>query len=304
MPWTALGSVAAAGINAWQSNQNTDKSIAAQQEENRKNREYNLKLAQMQNQWNLEQWQRENEYNSPSAQMARMRAAGLNPDMMYGGGVSGNLAASSPDMTAGSPAIAQDFTALASKKTLGSALMESLALEQANANINKTKAETQKTLADAGLSQISLEYADMEKKLGLKMTEAEYEKVKQDLEIGKQTIEKNIISIENYSLDTVHKQLRNHYDSVVWENTTKKLAAELKITESQAKNAERYYIAQMLNLEADAAWKDAAWIIQQKGGTASLIKYGTEALGDFLPALTSLIGKRKKGGLTINNNVN
>lgn len=33
---------------------------------------------------NLAQWNRENEYNSPAAQMARMRQAGLNPDLMYG----------------------------------------------------------------------------------------------------------------------------------------------------------------------------------------------------------------------------
>lgn len=60
----------------------------------------NKELAERQNQWNLDQWHRqnaynegrwdiENEYNSPAAQVARLKAAGLNPNMM-----SGNPAAS------------------------------------------------------------------------------------------------------------------------------------------------------------------------------------------------------------------
>lgn len=55
----------------------------------------NKELAEKQNQWNLDQWNRqnaynegrwdiENEYNSPAAQVARLKAAGLNPNMMSG----------------------------------------------------------------------------------------------------------------------------------------------------------------------------------------------------------------------------
>lgn len=34
----------------------------------------------------LEQWERQNLYNQPSAQMARLREAGLNPNLVYGSG--------------------------------------------------------------------------------------------------------------------------------------------------------------------------------------------------------------------------
>ncbi len=65
---------------------------------------------QAQNQWqwqkkasdyafnqNLDMWNRVNAYNDPSAQMERLQKAGLNPNLVYGGGnVSGNSAASSP----------------------------------------------------------------------------------------------------------------------------------------------------------------------------------------------------------------
>lgn len=40
--------------------------------------------------WNLEQWHRQNEYNTPTNQLKRMREAGLNPQLMYGQGSPGN----------------------------------------------------------------------------------------------------------------------------------------------------------------------------------------------------------------------
>lgn len=59
----------------------------------------NERMQQQQNAWNLEQWERNNAYNSPAAQMQRLKAAGLNPDIMYGqnaSGASGNSPAPAP----------------------------------------------------------------------------------------------------------------------------------------------------------------------------------------------------------------
>lgn len=55
----------------------------------------NIELAKYQNDWNLAQWNRENEYNLPINQMMRLKEAGLNPNLVYGSGAS-TLAASSP----------------------------------------------------------------------------------------------------------------------------------------------------------------------------------------------------------------
>lgn len=44
---------------------------------------------------NVDMWNKQNEYNSPSAQMSRLKAAGLNPNLMYGQGSTGN-ASSAP----------------------------------------------------------------------------------------------------------------------------------------------------------------------------------------------------------------
>lgn len=49
----------------------------------------NERMQHEQNKWNLEQWNRNNVYNSPAAQMQRFKAAGLNPDLMYQQGTPG-----------------------------------------------------------------------------------------------------------------------------------------------------------------------------------------------------------------------
>ena len=49
----------------------------------------NRKMAEYAYSKDLEQWHRQNEYNSPAAQMQRLEEAGLNPNMVYGQGVQG-----------------------------------------------------------------------------------------------------------------------------------------------------------------------------------------------------------------------
>lgn len=58
--------------------------------------EKNMEIARYQNQWNLDQWHRENAYNSPQAQMQRFKNAGLNPNMIYGQGTPGNAMSGKP----------------------------------------------------------------------------------------------------------------------------------------------------------------------------------------------------------------
>lgn len=45
---------------------------------------------------NKAQWHMQNSYNSPTAQMARLREAGLNPHLIYGGGSGGGTASPMP----------------------------------------------------------------------------------------------------------------------------------------------------------------------------------------------------------------
>lgn len=98
----------ASGIGSFvQKKKQLNKYLDFQREENQKTRDYNLNLAKQQNQWNIDQWNRENEYNTPLNQMNRYKSAGLNPDLMYG---QQNLSAASPEMTAGEGATPMDYS--------------------------------------------------------------------------------------------------------------------------------------------------------------------------------------------------
>lgn len=64
---------------------------------------YNKKLAEQQNQYNLNMWNLQNEYNSPQAQMKRLEEAGLNTALMYGQGSTGNASHAPEQVTPQAP---------------------------------------------------------------------------------------------------------------------------------------------------------------------------------------------------------
>lgn len=61
-------------------------SIVSDALSNRANRELSREIRA----WSLDQWHRQNSYNHPSQQMARLQEAGLNPHLIYGDSVSGS----------------------------------------------------------------------------------------------------------------------------------------------------------------------------------------------------------------------
>lgn len=60
--------------------------------ENRKNREYAQQQYQREKADSLEFWEKQNSYNSPQQQMARLKDAKLNPHLVYGNGSAVNTA--------------------------------------------------------------------------------------------------------------------------------------------------------------------------------------------------------------------
>lgn len=132
-----------AGIRASKQQQKiVAQQIQAQKEENAANRRYNLMLAEKQNQWNLEQWQRNNDYNTPSAVMSRLREAGVNPHMYYSkGNAMGGVSTASPEMTAGAPSSPIDTSGLLHQRTYGDAIQKAMEQSLLAASVRKTNAE-------------------------------------------------------------------------------------------------------------------------------------------------------------------
>ena len=68
-------------FGAHSQNQSVDKQLAAAREEAEKTRKWQTSERESQNDWNYKLWQANNEYNTPAAVQARLKAAGINPDL-------------------------------------------------------------------------------------------------------------------------------------------------------------------------------------------------------------------------------
>lgn len=133
---SSLVNAGAAIYSSEVSRQNTKKNIKAAKEQ-----------AELAYQRELEMWNKQNDYNNPLNQMARLKAAGLNPNMMYGSGsgsASGNAApASTPKYNA--PTLQYNYQPINIPQVLGA--YQDFRIKQAqinnlNANEENTRART------------------------------------------------------------------------------------------------------------------------------------------------------------------
>lgn len=262
----ALGAVGQIIGNAQQS-ANIDKQIRAQREENEKTRQYNYMLAQRQNQWNLEQWNRENAYNTPSAMMQRYRDAGLNPDMMMSNGAQ-NLSAQSPQMTSGAPATPADLSSLSQKPTFASVVNSALQGAVTSATVGKTNNEAEKIGNDIYWQDLinaqNIKLGDINIELGsqnVAKTKAEAEKLLQEVKnlqatwtetwanIRKLTAEERKIKAEKIGQDLQNRLTKkelDHYEEVFgWRREEARKNLELISSQIAMNGSVTYYNNEM-----------------------------------------------------------
>lgn len=256
----AAGSFITGLFSAKKQNKNIDKQIAAQKEENQKNRDWNLNLAHQQNAWNIEQWNRENAYNSPAAQMARFRDAGLNPDLAYG---QQNLSAASPEMTAGEGSQPTDVSNLANKRTIGDIVSQAATTRLTNAQAKLAESQANKTdkestgqdyqndilKSDAAfrdaLNSGTVQLNNMSLKVsekGMQLTDEQIAKVRKECQQIDQSIEQSRAAVDeirqkisNLKTDQAIARLRYILDVKLGEATIKKLASECNLNYIRAK---------------------------------------------------------------------
>lgn len=115
------------------------------------NNEFNERMMQKQMNYNTDMWNKQNEYNAPSAQVARLKAAGLNPYLMMSGSNgnlgsassanSANMASSSgnPNMQAYNPQSAID----SGVNAVGGAIANYISAKKAEGELAKMQFENQ-----------------------------------------------------------------------------------------------------------------------------------------------------------------
>lgn len=93
-----LGSIVQGAIGLGTDYLTQQQQLANQMKINDKTFEQNQLLQQQAYNQNLTMWRAQNEYNSPAQQMQRLEQAGLNKNLVYGGGnVTGNTSSSAPE---------------------------------------------------------------------------------------------------------------------------------------------------------------------------------------------------------------
>ena len=165
----------------------------------------NERMQHAQNKWNLDQWNRNNAYNSPAAQMQRFKAAGLNPDLMYQQGTPG---ISSSPAQGSNPIPKQPF-----RMDLDPTMFAQLSL--IDAQKKNIDADTQVKLADAeGRQQDNfIRSLDVEKTRGM----LDIFKQKDNSKAFQQAYDNWVESINEES--AAHTANKAHYNANYWESS-------------------------------------------------------------------------------------
>lgn len=244
---------------------------------------HNEAMALQQNKWNIEQWSRENAYNTPLAQRQRFAQAGLNPDLIYG---QSNTSASSPALTSGAPASPASDASYNNLPNWGNLAMFTLQAKQMEAQTKNIEADTKqkesvtkKTDEETkGLSidnifkaqhhEQELKLGDTTFKLNLAtkdLTVKQAEKIKYEMENlaeatenlrkSRETMDAQIAlykqQIESMKKDDKIK-LRNQVMQEMRNSAEiKKLTAETELTQKQVDNYLEEFTNRQLNIQAD-----------------------------------------------------
>lgn len=178
---------------------------------------------------NVQMWREQNAYNSPLAQTARLREAGLNPALAYGGSgaVTGN-ADQAPSLDYGGvmqqPLINPDF-AFQAQEALN---LKSVRDLQDSQKLKNT-AETIESLNRGVLSGAKTKYAEDYAIEELKSMRLNNDKVYQETEMTKETID-NIIATRNLTKEQI--------TSLMYANEFADRTMEYRIEATQLQNAE------------------------------------------------------------------
>lgn len=187
--------------------------------QNDEQREYERQ--QQDRQWRLalEQWNRENQYNMPSAQMARLRAAGINPHLAFANGDVMNQGASSP--TVPDAHQVQPYT------------VDPLTLAQ----IRKLDAETQNINTD---SDLKLAYTD-ESKQNVLLKQQQVRNLAQELDESAARIRNLDENTRKQEVERLNIKFEQVMRGKEWRDSHRKINAEIRRLNAGSALDERQY---------------------------------------------------------------
>lgn len=232
----------------------------------------NRNAADRSNQYNLEYMREAQKYNSAAAQVARLRAAGLNPNLAYGQIQSGNVSQPSApnvqpvDYSKFAPSIGELAQTEATYKALQANVEKTKAETDAiRTGIGKTETETEILRSDASfrdaLNQKELELRNMNVNLGASTLQLNDQQIKVlrstvtkiDNEAANIAAQRDQIraTIQNIDADTYKKAVDAYCNQSHTKALVSDLAASAHLKYTEAENIVKMQLYNIANLEAD-----------------------------------------------------
>lgn len=161
-------------------------------------RKWNEEMMEKQNEWSLDMWNKTNEYNSPTAQVSRLREAGLNP-LYYGlDGTSANALESAQVMgydRSSMKGLANPFQQGFENMLAARSLQKDIELK--NAQIDKTKADTASVGLDNEWKDKTMDARIESERLANSLTKENIETVRKQRHLVEENIKKVIAETDN-----------------------------------------------------------------------------------------------------------
>lgn len=205
------------------------------------NRQLNAQIAlqDRQNQFNLDMWNRQNEYNSPKAQMQRLADAGLNPNLAYGS-LSGNVAMNAPQASTGGVSARYQN----SDENVSDNLARIQAIANAKLAMDKQQADINKTNQEANLLQSQKQYYDNQSLLSLANLDAigyknQFWRMTFADRVKLMTHQNEFMEsqINNVNADTIYKQVNTDIAKKDYELRKNYNAAQISLINANIKTA-------------------------------------------------------------------
>ena len=201
---------------------NTNKAIKAQKQENEKNRQYNWRVMQYQNDQYLKNRDNERLYNDPSAVGARLERAGLNRDLVYGSGGS-SLGVTSQNTGVAAPAYSdpsQIGSLIAQRPQIAESVLTGLQAANIKSVTEKTETETDKMKGE--ITSLTLDNIRKAATTGSMI----------ELDNMQVTLAKSTLNLNDAQLSNLNQMLSN------LKTTNDQLNADIDLKRAQAANVD------------------------------------------------------------------
>lgn len=281
--WNGLGAALTGGISSLigsaVSAADSRKAREWQSNENNIQRNWQRQMMYEQNDINVENWEREMEYNNPVNQMSRLKSAGLNPDLAYGqlsAGSSNSIAPVSQATTSPSSSAAG---VVPDRQMMANSVQSALDAALKVAEAKKKRNEADNIATDTALKEIDKQFRPkkyaQELVIGentIKVMGANLAKTQEETKAVKQSILESAKRIEmmdeqvelfkaqtaNVSAQTVAQMIENNFKSATFDAEVTRvhkeiaqLDANIRLTKEQIKDYVLFRSLKILDYQAD-----------------------------------------------------